>query len=96
MHREQWTNLSCVGLTIKKRSVSCPAGVQNVASRVAAIVVISHFLGVVGKYCPFLEKKDFFVAKMGGKKSPVPPFLFTRLLHRKHNYFHGQPCHIDW
>ena len=25
------------------------------------------------------------------KKSPVAPFLVTRPLHRKHNYFCGQP-----
>ena len=63
--------------------------VQRVAGTMASRAAATSFFSLIGKYCPFLEKKLFF-AKMK-KKSPVGPFLVTRPLHQKHNYFYGQP-----
>ena len=41
----------------------------------------SHFFFLVGKYCPFLGKKDFL--QKGKKKVSSPKFLATRPVYQK-------------
>ena len=48
------------------------------ASREAAFFFFFFWFGLVGKYCAFWEKMY---------KSPFAPFLTTRPLHRKQNFF---------
>ena len=59
----------------KKKSVSCQRVAVIVVSRAAAIFFSSNiFLGLVGKYCPFLKKKKKKI-KNEKKKCPVAPFF---------------------
>ena len=72
----------------KKKSLSCPAGGRYYGQSGGRNFFLSIFFFLVGECCPFLEKKNFW--KNEKKKYPVGPFLDTRPLHRKQNFF------LDW
>ena len=77
----------------KKKSVSCAAGGRNYGQsggRIFFFFFFHIYFSLIGKYCPFLKKTTFF-CKNEKKKAPVAPFLATRPVYRKQNYFYGQP-----
>ena len=65
--------------SIKKSMFPVQRVAEIMASWAAIFLFFFHiYFSLIGKYCPFLSP-------------PVAPFLATRLVYRKQNYFYVQP-----
>ena len=85
----------CIQAVHKKNLFPVQRVAQIEASWAAAISFFPHFFFFFHENIVHFWKKKEIVCKTKKKKARVAPFLATRPVYRKQNYFYGQPQYQD-